>query len=86
MIVNGTELPANNACDRVDAGALIHEGRNEITIRLHSALYGRTYTEHSGYQEAGAAYGMSPGMPAPVDPEAYFNGLLGVRIIPYRPK
>ena len=84
VIVNGTELPANNASDRVDAGTLIHAGRNEITVRLHTTLYGRTYAEHSGYQEAGAAFGMSPVMFAPSDPEAYFNGLLGVSIIPYR--
>lgn len=84
VIVNGTELPANNASDRVDAGALIHAGRNEITVRLHTTLYGRTYAEHSGYQEAGAAFGMSPAMFAPSDSEAYFNGLLGVSIIPYR--
>ena len=85
VIVNGTELPGNNASDRVDAGTLIHEGPNEITVRLHSTLYGRTYAEHSGYREAGAEYGMSPAMFAPLDPEAYFNGLLGVRIIPYGP-
>ena len=83
VIVNGAELPANNASDRVDVGALIHEGRNELTIRLHTTLYGRTYAEHSGYREAGAEYGMNPVMFAPLDPEAYFNGLLGVRIIPY---
>ena len=84
VIVNGTELPANNASDRVDAGALIREGRNEITIRLHTTLYGRTYAEHSGYREAGAAFGMSPVMFAPLNPDAYYNGLIGVRIIPYR--
>ena len=83
VIVNGTELPANNASDRVDVGTLIHEGRNELRVRLNSTLYGRTFVEHSGYQEAGAAYGMSPGFMAPSDPEAYYNGLLGVRIIPY---
>lgn len=86
VIVNGTELPANNASDRVDVGALIHEGRNEITVRLNSTLYGRTYVEHSGYQEAGAAYGMNLRFMAPLDPEAYYNGLLGVRIIPYTVK
>ena len=84
VIVNGTELPANNASDRVDTGTLIHEGRNEITLRLHTTLYGRTYAEHSGYQEAGAEFGMNPVMFAPLNPEAYSNGLLGVRIIPYR--
>ena len=84
VIVNGTELPANNASDRVDVGTLIHEGRNEITVRLHTSLYGRTYAEHSGYQKAGAGFGMSPVMFAPLNPEAYYNGLLGVRIIPYR--
>ena len=35
-------------------------------------------------EAAGAAFGMSPVMFAPVNPEAYFNGLLGVSIIPYR--
>lgn len=84
VIVNGTELPANNASDRVDVGTLIHEGRNEITVRLHTTLYGRTYAEHSGYQKAGAYFGMSPAMFAPLNPEAYYNGLLDVTIIPYR--
>jgi hypothetical protein len=84
VIVNGTELPANNASDRVDVGTLIHEGRNELRVRLNSTLYGRTFIEHSGYQAAGAAYGMSSGFMAPSDPEAYYNGLLGVSIIPYR--
>ena len=83
VIVNGTELPANNASDRVDVGTLIHEGRNELRVRLNSTLYGRTFIEHSGYQAAGAAYGMSPDIMAPSDPKAYYNGLLGVRIIPY---
>ena len=84
VIVNGTELPANNASDRVDVRTLIHEGRNEITVRLHTTLYARTYAEHSGYREAGADFGMSPVMFAPLNPEAFYNGLLGVRIIPYR--
>ena len=83
VIINGTELTANNASDRVDAGALITEGQNEIRIRLNSTLYGRTYVEHSGYQTAGAEYGMNLGFKAPLDPEAYYNGLLGVKIIPY---
>ena len=83
VIVNGTELPANNASDRVDVGALIHEGQNEVRIRLNSTLYGRTFIEHSGYQAAGTAYGMNPGFMASLDPEAYYNGLLAVRIIPY---
>ena len=82
VTVNGTELPANNVSDRVDAGKLIHAGRNEITVRLHSTLYGRTYAEHSGYQDAGAEFGMRPAMFAPINPEAYWNGLTGVRIIP----
>ena len=42
LIVNGTELPANNASDRVDAGTLLTVGLNTLTIRLHSTLYGRT--------------------------------------------
>lgn len=83
VIVNGTELPANNASDRVDVGAMIHEGQNELTIRLNSTLYGRTYIEHSGYQASGAEYGMNPWFMGPTDPEAYYNGLLGVMIIPY---
>ena len=33
VIVNGTELAANNASDRVDAGALITEGQNEISLQ-----------------------------------------------------
>lgn len=28
-------------------------------------------------------YGMKPGIMGPPDPEAYYNGLPGVRIIPY---
>ena len=83
MKKNGTELTANNASDRVDVGALITEGENEITVRINSTLYGRTYVEHSGYQTAGADYGMNPGFRTPPDPEAYYNGLLGVKIIPY---
>ncbi len=83
VIVNGTKLPANNASDRVDAGSLITKGENEITVRLNSTLYGRTYAEHSGYQDAGAVYGMGPGISDAPDPDAYDNGLLGVRIIPY---
>jgi hypothetical protein len=84
VIVNDTELAVNNASDRVDVGTLIHEGLNEITVRLHTTLYGRTYAEHSGYQKAGANFGMSPAMFAPLNPEAYYNGLLDVTIIPYR--
>ena len=49
-----------------------------------SCWYGRTYAEHSGYQKAGANFGMSPAMFAPLNPEAYYNGLLDVTIIPYR--
>ena len=83
VIVNGTELTANNASDRVDVGALITEGQNVITVRLNSTLYGRTYVEHSGYQAAAADFGMNLSFMTPLDPEAYFNGLLGVKIIPY---
>lgn len=83
VIINGSELPANNASDRLDAGRLITEGRNTITVRLNSTLYGRTYAEHSGYQDAGRVYGMGPGVLDSPDPGAYCNGLLGVRIIPY---
>ena len=83
LIVNGTELPANNASDRIDAGTLLTAGRNTLTIRLHSTLYGRTYFEHSGYQDRGAVFGMGEGvLDAPV-PGTYNNGLLGVSIIPY---
>ena len=60
-----------------------HTGKNKITIRLNSTLYGRTYAEHSGYRSAGAEYGMNPAFMAPLDPDAYYNGLLGVKIIPY---
>ena len=83
VIINGTELTANNASDRLDAGGLITEGQNTITVHLNSTLYGRTYAEHSGYQDKGAEYGMGPGVLDPPDPGAYFNGLLSVRIIPY---
>ena len=83
LIVNGTELPANNASDRVDAGTLLNAGQNTLTIRLHSTLYGRTYFEHSGYQDRGAVYGMGEGvLDAPV-PGTYYNGLISVSIIPY---
>ena len=84
--MNDTELAVNNASDRVEVGALITEGQNQMTVRLNSTLYGRTYVEHSGYQEAGADYGMSRGLRDSPDPEAYYNGLLGVKIIPYSQK
>ena len=83
LIVNGTELPANNASDRVDAGTLLTVGQNTLTIRLHSTLYGRTYFEHSGYQDRGAVYGMGEGVLDQPVPGTYYNGLLGVSIIPY---
>ena len=86
VIVNGTELPANNASDRVDVGTLLKMGENTITIRLHSTLYGRTYAEHSGYQDQGVEYGMGKGIMSPSDPDAYFNGLLRVRVVPYKKK
>jgi hypothetical protein len=54
-----------------------------MTIRLHSTLYGRTYAEHSGYQDQGVEYGMGKGIMAPPDPDAYYNGLLRVAIVPY---
>ena len=57
--------------------------QNKITVRLHSTLYGRTYVEHSSYREAGADYEMNLGFRTPPDPEAYYYGLLGVKIIPY---
>lgn len=81
--VNGTELPANNASNRVDAGTLLTVGQNTLTIRLHSTLYGRTYFEHSGYQDRGAVYGMGEGVLDQPVPGTYYNGLLGVSIIPY---
>ena len=83
LIVNGTELPANNASDRVDAGTLLNAGQNTLSIRLHSTLYGRTYFEHSGYQDRGAVYGMGEGVLDPPVPGTYYNGLLSVSIIPY---
>ena len=84
LIVNGTELPANNASDRVDAGTLLTVGQNTLTIRLNSTLYGRTYFEHSGYRDKGVVYGMGEGvLDSPVS-GTYYNGLLGVSIIPYR--
>ena len=84
VIVNGTELPANNASDRVDVGTLLKMGENSITIRLHSTLYGRTYAEHSGYQDKGVEYGMGKGVLDPPEPSAYYNGLLRVRVVPYK--
>ena len=86
VIVNGTELPANNASDRVDVGTLLKMGENTITIRLHSTLYGRTYAEHSGYQDNRVEYGMGKGIMDPPDPDAYYNGLLRVRVVPYKKK
>ena len=83
LIVNGTELPANNASDQVDAGSLFTVGQNTLTIRLHSTLYGRTYFEHSGYLDRGVAYGMGEGVLDQPVPGTYYNGLLGVSIIPY---
>ena len=83
LIVNGTELPANNASDRVDTGTLLTAGQNTLTIRLNSTLYGRTYFEHSGYLDKGAVYGMGEGVLDPPVPGTYYNGLLGVSIIPY---
>ena len=86
LIVNGIELPANNASDRVDVGTLLTEGRNTLTIRLNSTLYGRTYFEHSGYLDKGVVYGMGEGVLDPPVPGTYYNGLLSVSIIPYRAK
>lgn len=86
LIVNGIELPANNASDRVDVGTLLTEGRNTLTIRLNSTLYGRTYFEHSGYLDKGVVYGMGEGGLDPPVPGTYYNGLLSVSIIPYRAK
>ena len=83
LIVNGTELPANNASDRVDVGTLLSVGRNTLTIRLNSTLYGRTYFEHSGYLDKGAVYGMGEGIMDQPVPGTYYNGLLSVSIIPY---
>lgn len=83
LIVNGTELPANNASDRVDVGTLLTVGQNTLTIRLNSTLYGRTYFEHSGYRDRGVVYGMGVGVLDSPVPGTYFNGLLGVSIIPY---
>ena len=84
LIVNDTELPANNASDRVDVGTLLTAGQNTLTIRLNSTLYGRTYFEHSGYQDKGMAYGMGERVLDPPAPGTYYNGLLGVSIIPYK--
>lgn len=83
LIVNGTELPANNASDRVDAGSLLTAGLNTLTIRLNTTMYGRTYYEHSGYLDRGVVYGMGEGVMDQPVPESYYNGLLGVSIIPY---
>ncbi len=83
LIVNGTELPANNASDRVDVGKLLTVGQNTLTIRLNSTLYGRTYFKHSGYLDKGAIFGMGEGVLDTPVPGTYHNGLLGVSIIPY---
>ena len=83
LIINGTELPANNASDRVDVGTLLTAGQNTLTIRLHSTLYGRTYLEHSGYLDKGVDFGMGESVLDSPVPGTYYNGLLGVSIIPY---
>lgn len=83
LTVNGTELPANNASDRVDVGRLLTAGQNTLTLRLNTTLYGRTYYEHSGYRDRGAPFGMGEGVLSLPDAGTYFNGLLGVSIIPY---
>ncbi len=83
LIVNGTELPANNASDRVDVGTLLTVGQNTLTLRLNSTLYGKTYFEHSGYLDKGAVFGMGEGVLDPPVPGTYYNGLLGVSVIPY---
>ncbi len=83
LIVNGTELPANNATDRVDVGTLLNVEQNTLTIRLNSTLYGRTYFEHSGYLDKGVVFGMGEGVLNPPVSGTYYNGLLGVSIIPY---
>jgi len=70
--------------DRVDIGTLLHKGENTMTIRLHSTLYGRTYVEHSGYLDKGVEYSMGKGIMKPIDPNAYYNGLLSVKIVPYK--
>ena len=48
--------------DSIDAGTLLTVGQNTLTIRLNSTLYGRTYCEHSGYQDRDAVYGMGEGV------------------------
>ena len=55
-----------------------------MTIRLHSTLYGRTYVEHSGYLDKGVEYSMGKGIMKPIDPNTYYNGLLSVKIVPYK--
>ena len=66
-----------------DVGTLLTVGQNTLTIRLNSTLYGRTYFEHSGYRDRGVVYGMGEGVLDSPVPGTYFNGLLGVSIIPY---
>ena len=73
----------DNASDRIDAGKLLTTGQNTLTLRLNSTLYGRTYFEHSGYLDRGAVFGMGEGVLIPPVPGTYYNGLLGVSIIPY---
>jgi hypothetical protein len=79
--VNGVTIQANNASDRVDLGGLLVPGENTITVRLSTSLYGRMFVENSGY--ASSEFGMSGGFMAPMDPDAYYNGLLGVTLTPY---
>lgn len=55
-----------------------------VITRFHSTLYGRTYVEHSGYLDKGVEYGMGKGIMDAPDPDAYYNGLLMVNVIPYK--
>lgn len=81
ITVNGTILNANNASDHVDLGTLLVSGENTISIKLHTSLYGRTFIENSGYTDT--QFGMGSGFMAEPDPEAYYNGLLSVKVTPY---
>lgn len=81
IIVNGTALTPNNASDHVDLGTLLVPGENTLEIRLNTSLYGRTFVENSGYE--GAEFGMNPEFMGPIDPDAYYNGLLEVQVQPY---
>lgn len=79
--INGVTIKANNISDRVDLFGLLVSGKNTLTIKLSTSLYGRMFVENSGY--SGTEFGMSSGFMSPIDPDGYYNGLLSAILVPY---